>query len=87
MHAKTPADTPAHGNTDVRPTRLYNSQEARVLLGNISESTFRRLTSSRDGQPPKLRAVKQGTYVYIRQDVIDEYIASLPAAADDEPAA
>lgn len=85
MHAKTPADTPAHGNTGPGPNRLYNSQEARVLLGNISESTFRRLTSSRNGEPSKLRAVKQGSYVYVPQDAIDEYIASLPPA--DESAA
>lgn len=83
MHVKTPADTPAHVSDERKLQRLYNSQEARVLLGGISESTFRRLTArSRDGQPPRLRAVKQGAYVYVPQDAIDEYIASLPTVAN-----
>jgi hypothetical protein len=84
MHVKTPADTPAHVSGGAKPNRLYNSQEARALLGGISESTFRRLTGGRDGQPPRLRAVKQGAYVYVPQDAIDEYIASLPSAAEEQ---
>jgi hypothetical protein len=83
MHVKTPADTPTHVSPGSALNRLYNSQEARVLLGGISESTFRRLTSRRDGQPPRLRAVKQGAYVYISQAAIDEYIASLPSAVEE----
>lgn len=75
MHVKTPAESPVHENRSPAE-RLYNSQEARTLLGGISESKFRQLT--RTGE---LRAVKQGAFVYVPQSAIDEYISRLPAAA------
>lgn len=85
MHRKTLADTSTHRNVTVQPPRLYNSQEARELLGGISVRQFRRLTSS-----GALRALKQGAFVYIPKDALDEYIASLPTLAanehDDTPA-
>lgn len=75
MHRNAPADAPTHGSAEERPNRLYNSREARELLGGISERKFRQLTA--DGL---LRAKKQGAFVYVSQDAIDAYIASLPDA-------
>lgn len=80
MDGKTLADTPTHGKATVAAGRLYNSREARERLGGISESTFRRLTAT--GELP---AVKQGAYVYVTQDAINDYIAALPSVG--EPAA
>lgn len=77
MHVKTPPDTPVRTNGETNPERLYNSREARELLGGISESKFRQLTKSGD-----LPAKKQGTYVYVPQSAIDAYIAALPPAAE-----
>lgn len=82
MYGKTSADTPTHGNVSMKPNRLYNSRETRELLGGISESTFRKLTSS--GQ---LRAKKQGVFVYVEQSAIDAYIAGLPTLIDAPAAA
>jgi hypothetical protein len=81
MHVKTPRDTPAHENPVAAPNRLYNSRDARQLLGGISESTFRRLTAKGGA----LEAVKQGAFVYVSQRAIDAYINALPAAAESEP--
>lgn len=80
MLVKTPPDSPVHVNEGAKPERLYNSREARELLGGISESKFRQLTKS-----GALRAKKQGAFVYVPQSAIDAYIAALPPAA--EPAA
>jgi hypothetical protein len=79
MHGKTSPDAPAHGNVTVKPNRLFNSREARELLGGISESTFRRLTGS-----GRLEARKQGVFVYVSQSAIDAYIARLPKLTSDE---
>jgi hypothetical protein len=83
MHRKAPADTPTRRSSEARQG-LFNSLEARVYLGGISESTFRRITARRDGQPPKLRTVKQGAFVYVEQDALDEYIAGLRTQAAAE---
>jgi hypothetical protein len=80
MHVKTPPESPVRTNrTNGAPTpeRLYNSREARELLGGISESKFRQLTKS--GELP---AKKQGAFVYVPQSAIDAYIAALPPATD-----
>jgi hypothetical protein len=79
MHVKTPPDTPAHVNQGATPNRLYNSREARELLGGISESTFRRLTASGD-----LEAKKQGAFVYVSQRALEAYIEQLPTVSESE---
>lgn len=81
MYGKTPQNTPAHGNETVKPNRLYNSQEARVLLGNISRSTFHKLITS-----GRLEALKQGTFLYVSQAAIDAYIDSLPKVTSEDAA-
>jgi excisionase family DNA binding protein len=63
--------------TEIASERLYNSREARELLGGISERTFRELT--KNGSLP---AVKQGAFVYVRKSAIEAYIAALPAVAE-----
>jgi hypothetical protein len=73
MHGKASASTPVHGN------RLYNSKEARALLGGISERTFRALTASK-----ALTTKRQGARVYVSQEAIDAYIAALPSATDED---
>lgn len=77
MLVKTPPDSPVYANGDAKPERLYNSREARELLGGISESKFRQLTKS-----GALRAKKQGAFVYVPQSAIDEYINALPSATE-----
>lgn len=74
MHRNAPGSTPTHGNTEAAPNRLHDSQEARALLGNISERKFRQLTGSGE-----LRAKKIGNRVYVEQSAIDEFIAALPS--------
>lgn len=54
---------------------LYPSDEARVLLGDISEPTFRRLTKA-----GTLQTKKMGRRVYVTSDAIKAYIDSLPNA-------
>lgn len=51
--------------------RLYDSVEARELLGGISEPTFRRLTKAKE-----LRVVRIGVKVYVEPEAIDEFIAA-----------
>jgi excisionase family DNA binding protein len=68
MDGKTPAEIPVNGKTE---RRLYDSLEARDLLGGISESMFRRLTGS--GELP---SVKIGRKVYIEPATIEEFIAA-----------
>ncbi|MFI7547243.1 helix-turn-helix domain-containing protein [Actinoplanes sp. NPDC049599] len=62
---------------EIGSERLFNSREARELLGHISERTFRELTKT-----GALPAVKQGAFVYVRKSAIEAYIAALPAVAD-----
>lgn len=52
---------------------MYPSNEARVLLGGISEPQFRRLTSS-----GALVAKKIGRKVYIKHDELDRFIDDHP---------
>ncbi len=80
MHVKTPPESPVRVNGETKPERLYNSREARELLGGISESKFRQLTKSGE-----LGAKKQGAFVYVPQSAIDAYIAALPPAAEPAP--
>jgi helix-turn-helix protein len=75
MHVKTPPESPVRVNWAAKSERLYNSREARQLLGGISVSKFRQLTKSGE-----LAAKKQGAFVYVPQSAIDAYIAALPAA-------
>jgi hypothetical protein len=84
VHMPIPPNSPPRPLAQLVPglgtERLYNSREARELLGGISESKFRQITKSGE-----LFAKKQGAYVYVPQSAIDAYIAALPPAA--EPAA
>ncbi len=81
MHGNAPADTPAHGNAVTPGRRLYNSVQARELLGGISERKFRQLTKS-----GRLRTRKDEGRVFVEQTAIDDYIESLPSGAAPEPA-
>jgi excisionase family DNA binding protein len=69
-----PASQPTPTPPAPPPSRLlYDSREARVLLGGISERTFRKLTAS-----GALRTVKQGARVYVRRQDLEAYVAGLP---------
>lgn len=67
MDGKGLPEIPVDGKIE---RRLYDSFEARELLGGISEPTFRRLTKTR-----QLRTVKIGRNVYVEPDAIEEFIA------------
>lgn len=56
---------------------IYPSHEARMLLGGISESTFRRQYKS-----GRLVAKKIGAFVYVESDEIKRFLAGLPLADD-----
>lgn len=76
MHGNAPADTPTHGNAVIAGRRLYNSVQARELLGGISERKFRQLTKS-----GRLATKKDEGRVFVEQSAIDAYIDSLPSGA------
>jgi hypothetical protein len=76
VDVKIPPDITA--DVTALPERLVDSTEARYLLGNISVPKFRRLTLS--GQ---LKTKKIGRRVYVRADVLRDFIDNLPSAATD----
>jgi hypothetical protein len=80
MHGNAPVDTPAHGNAVNPGRRLYNSKQARELLGGISERKFRQLTAS-----GRLVTKKDEGRVFVEQSSIDAYIDSLPSGAAAQP--
>lgn len=64
------------------PARLlYPSSEARVLLGGISESTFRRMTAGKGRFKDRpLKTKRIGAFVYVPRDDLVAAIAALPDA-------
>jgi excisionase family DNA binding protein len=67
MDGKRLPEIPTNGKIE---RRLYDSVEARELLGGISEPTFRRLTAA--GELPVVRI---GRKVYVEPAAIEEFIA------------
>jgi hypothetical protein len=85
MRGNAPQSTPTHGKAVGAGRRLYNSVQARELLGGISERKFRQLTAD------KLLRVKKDPYsgrIYVEQSAIDEYIDAMDdnVDPDEEPA-
>jgi hypothetical protein len=69
---KTPSDISSDGKAI--PVRAwYPSHEARVLLGGMSESAFRRLTLSGE-----LRSKKRGRSVLVAAGEIEDFMARQP---------
>jgi hypothetical protein len=78
MNGNEPENIPVDGNGPGQeappPGRaVYNSREARFLLGDISEPMFRKLTKSGE-----LRARKIGSFVYVEPAEIERFVKSRP---------